>query len=427
MIRSMVPDYLTDALHDVEPDKSGALADYIPELAIADPDRLGAVFAMVDGTIHGAGDIDTAFTIQSISKPFVYALALADRGFDEVLAKVGVEPSGEAFNQISLEPGTGRPLNPMINAGALATHALAGPPGADAETRTQRVIEGLSDFAGRRLTVDESVCSSEMTHAHRNLALAHMLRSYDILTEDPRAVVDGYIRQCSVLVTIRDLAMMAATLANHGLNPLSGERVVSEPVIRQVLSVMATCGMYDAAGDWATQVGIPAKSGVAGGLIGALPGQVGIATFSPRLDLHGNSVRGVRLFEQFSNDMGMHVMSVPPAARAVVRSHHVVGSGADAIRVVQIQGGIRFAGAEKIVREVVDARLTEDTLALDFTLVSSIDDVSQRMLMELARRVAGDGRRVLLVDPESVIPLDRLSDAGTAEVVPAFDSRKERP
>lgn len=417
MIRSVVPDYLTDTVHDVAPDRSGVVAQYIPELASADPERLGAAFAMVDGTTYGAGDIDTPFTIQSISKPFVYALALADRGFGSVLEKVGVEPSGEAFNEISLELDTGRPLNPMINAGAIVAHSLASPPGVGPAMRTQRVLDGLSAFAGRRLTVDEAVYASEMSNAHRNLAIAHMLRSYGILTEDPRDVVDGYTRQCSVLVTARDLAMMAATLANHGLNPLSGERVVDELVVRQVLSVMSTCGMYDAAGDWATQVGIPAKSGVAGGLIGALPGQVGIGTFSPRLDAHGNSVRGVTLFERFSSDMGLHVMSVPPAARAVVRSHHVVGSGTQAVRVLQMQGGIRFSGAEKVVREVVNAEPIERTVALDFSLVSSIDDVAQRMLLELARRLSLDGYRVLLVDPDSLIPPARLPDAGTADVV----------
>jgi glutaminase len=402
--RSVVTDYLAAALRDAEPDESGSLADYIPELAIADPDRLGAVFAMVDGTVYGSGDVDAAFTIQSISKPFVYALALTARGFSDVHAKVGVEPSGEAFNQISLEPGTGRPLNPMINAGALVAHALAGSVDLDADERTQHVIDGLSAFAGRRLEVDESTCASEMEHAHRNLAIAHMLRSHDILTEDPRAVVDGYIRQCSVLVTARDLAMMAATLANHGRNPLTDERVVDEAVVRQVLSVMATCGMYDAAGDWATQVGIPAKSGVSGGLIGALPGQVGIATFSPRLDGHGNSARGVTLFERFSSDMGLHVMSVPPAARSVIRSHHVVGDGSDSTRVLQLQGGIRFAGAEKIVREMEDASPTEPRVAIDLTLVSSIDDVARRMLEEITRRLGEDGRRVILMDPESVLP-----------------------
>ncbi|GAA2116982.1 glutaminase [Actinomadura alba] len=416
-MRSVIPDYLTEALGDVEPDTSGEPAGYIPELAAADPERLGAVFATVDGEVYGAGDIDTEFTIQSISKPFTYALALADRGFDPVLAKVGVEPSGEAFNQISLESDTGRPLNPMINAGAITAHSLAGSEDMNPAERVERVVHGLSAFAGRRLKIDEAVCASEMEHAHRNLAIAHMLRSHSILTEDPRAVVDGYTRQCSVLVTARDLAMMAATLANRGVNPLSGEQVIREPVVRQVLSVMFTCGMYDAAGDWATQVGIPAKSGVAGGLIGALPGQIGIATFSPRLDPHGNSVRGVSLFERFSSDMGLHVMEVPAAARAVVRSNHVVGSGPNAIRVLQLQGGIGFAGAERIVRETVDTAPSEVRVALDLTMVYSIDDVARRMLLEVARRLTLDGHEVYLVDPESIMPDPDPGDGGRVTVV----------
>lgn len=416
-MRSVVHDYLTEALGDLAADNPGELAGYIPELAGADPDRLGAVFATVDGEVYGSGDDDVEFTIQSISKPFAYALALSDRGFGAVLAKVGVEPSGEAFNEISLENDTGRPRNPMINAGAITTHSLLGSEGLLPSERVDRVVRGLSAFAGRRLEVDETVCVSEMENAHRNLASAHMLRSHNILTGDPRAVVEGYIRQCSVLVTARDLAVMAATLANQGVNPLSGERVVDAPVVRQVLSVMSTCGMYDAAGDWATQIGIPAKSGVAGGMIGALPGQVGIATFSPRLDRHGNSVRGVSLFERFSSDMGLHVMEVPPAARAVVRSNYVRGKGASAVRVLQAQGGIRFAGAERIVREFVGGDIGESRVVLDFALVSSIDDVARRMLLELARRLTLEGRGVYFVDPELIIP---DPDRGDGVLVPVI-------
>lgn len=418
---SPIPDYLTEALEDVASDTSGAPAGYIPELAAADPERLAAVFTTVDGEVYGTGDVDVEFTIQSISKPFTYALALADRGSDAVLAKVGVEPSGEAFNEISLEDGSGRPRNPMINAGAITTHSLVGPEGLDSTQRVHRAIDGLSAFAGRQLEVDESVYSSEREHTHRNLAIGHLLRSHDILTEDPAAVVDGYIRQCSLRVTARDLAVMAATLANRGVNPLSGERVVPGPVVRQVLSVMSTCGMYDAAGDWATQVGIPAKSGVAGGLIGALPGQIGIATFSPRLDPHGTSVRGASLFGRFSSDMGLHVMEVPPVARAVVRSNHVVGTGPEAIRVLQLQGAIRFAGAERVVREVVDTAPAEARVALDLTMVSSIDDVSRRMVLEVVRRLTLDGHGVYLVDPEAILPDPDPGDGGRVTVVSDLD------
>jgi glutaminase len=423
-MRSPVPDYLTEALADVAPDVSGTTAAYIPELASADPERLGAAFATVDGEVYGVGDAEVAFTIQSISKPFAYALALADRGFDAVLAKVGVEPSGEAFNEISLEAGSGRPFNPMINAGAIATHALVGRDGLDPTERCDRVIAGLSAFAGRRLEVDESVFLSEMEHAHRNLAIGHMLRSHGVVTEDPVGVVEGYTRQCSLLVTARDLALMAATLANRGANPASGEQVVSGAVVRQVLSVLSTCGMYDAAGDWATLVGIPAKSGVAGGLIGALPGQIGIATFSPRLDLHGNSVRGVSLFQRFSSDMGLHLMEVPPPARAVVRSNHVVGTGLDAIRVLQLQGGIRFAAAERVVREAVHTAPGETRVALDLTRVFSVDDVARRMLLEVVRRLTLDGHEVYLVDPESVLPDPDPGDGGRVTVVDDLDSAR---
>jgi glutaminase len=379
------------------------------------------VFATVDGQVYGAGDTDVEFTIQSISKPFAYALAPADRGFDAVLAKVGVEPSGEAFNELSLER-SGRPLNPMINAGAITAHSLVGPSGLGPEERTRRVVDGLSAFAGRRLEVDESVYASELENAHRNHAIAHMLRSYDVLTEDPEAVVAGYTRQCSLLVTTGDLAVMAATLANRGVHPGSGDRVVPEAVVRQVLSVMSTCGMYDAAGDWATRVGIPAKSGVAGGLIGALPGQVGIATFSPRLDPHGTSVRGSSLFGRFSSDMGLHVMEVPPSARGVVRSNHVVGTGAAATRVLQLQGGIRFAGAERVVREAVNSAPPEARVALDLTMVHSVDDVSRRMLLEVVRRLTLDGHAVYVVDPEGMLPDPDPGDGGRVVVVHALDT-----
>ncbi|WP_130797045.1 glutaminase [Streptomyces otsuchiensis] len=421
-MRPIIPDYLAEALGDVEPDDSGEPAAYIPELAAADPERLAAAFATVDGRVDGAGDVDVPFTIQSISKPFAYALALADRGFDPVLAKVGVEPSGEAFNEISLESGTGRPLNPMINAGAITVHSLVGAENSSSEDRVERVVHGLSAFAGRRLTVDTEVCASELKHAHRNLAIAHMLRSHDVLTEDARAVVDGYTLQCSVLVTTRDLAIMAATLANRGVNPLSGEQVVPEPVVRQVLSVMFSCGMYDAAGDWATQVGIPAKSGVAGGLIGALPGGIGIATFSPRLDRHGNSVRGVSLFERFSSDMGLHVMEVPSAGRAVVRSNHVAGSGPGALRVLELQGGIGFAGAERVVREVLETDPREARVAIDLTRVHAIDDVARRMVLEVTRRLTLDGHEVYLVDPETILPDPDPGDGGRVTVVRDVDA-----
>ena len=402
-MHSPIPSYLDEVLQSVAADRTGVLANYIPELAEVDPERLGASIAMVDGELYASGDTDSLFTIQSISKPFVYALALADRGFEKVLDKVGVEPSGEPFNEISLEDSSGRPLNPMINAGAITTHSLVGTETMNPAERMERVISGLSAFAGRSLDVDEAVYSSEIEHAHRNLAIAHMLRSHDILTENPTGVVEGYTRQCSLLVTVQDLAMMAATLANYGIQPVTGEQVVPKTVVRQVLSVMFTCGMYNAAGDWATQVGIPAKSGVGGGIIGAVPGQLGLATFSPRLDVHGNSVRGVSLFERFSSDMGMHVMNIPTVARSAIRANYRIGTGEKITQVIQLQGRIRFAGAERVIREIVDTHYTGTRIALDVTRVYSVDEVAQHMLLEIMRRMRHEGYTVYLIDQDDTI------------------------
>ena len=402
-MHSPIPSYLDEVLQSVAADRTGVLANYIPELAEVDPEPLGASIAMVDGELYASGDTDSLFTIQSISKPFVYALALADRGFKRVLDKVGVEPSGEPFNEISLEDSSGRPLNPMINAGAITTHSLVGTETMNRAERMERVISGLSAFAGRSLDVDEAVYSSEIEHAHRNLAIAHMLRSHDILTENPTGVVEGYTRQCSLLVTVQDLAMMAATLANYGIQPVTGEQVVPKTVVRQVLSVMFTCGMYNAAGDWATQVGIPAKSGVGGGIIGAVPGQLGLATFSPRLDVHGNSVRGVSLFERFSSDMGMHVMNIPTVARSAIRANYRIGSGEKITQVIQLQGRIRFAGAERVIREIVDTHYMGTRIALDVTRVYSVDEVAQHMLLEIMRRMRHEGYTVYLIDQDDTI------------------------
>lgn len=402
-MHSPIPSYLDEVLQSVAADRTGVLANYIPELAEVDPERLGASIAMVDGELYASGDTDSLFTIQSISKPFVYALALADRGFERVLDKVGVEPSGEPFNEISLEDSSGRPLNPMINAGAITTYSLVGTETMNPAERMERVISGLSAFAGRSLDVDEAVYSSEIEHAHRNLAIAHMLRSHDILTENPTGVVEGYTRQCSLLVTVQDLAMMAATLANYGIQPVTGEQVVPKTVVRQVLSVMFTCGMYNAAGDWATQVGIPAKSGVGGGIIGAVPGQLGLATFSPRLDVHGNSVRGVSLFERFSSDMGMHVMNIPTVARSAIRANYRIGSGEKITQVIQLQGRIRFAGAERVIREIVDTHYMGTRIALDVTRVYSVDEVAQHMLLEIMRRMRHEGYTVYLIDQDDTI------------------------
>lgn len=418
---SPIPDYMTEVLDGCAADDDGELAAYIPELAAADPDRFGLALATVDGAVYGVGDDQVPFSIQSISKPFAYALAIAEHGLDAVLEKVGVEPSGDAFNELSLEVGTGRPFNPMINAGALTVHALV-----DDET----VLRGFSAFAGRDLEVDEEVFSSELETADRNRAIAFMLRSHGIVEEDAQAVVEGYTRQCSILVTARDLALMAATLATGGVHPVTGERVVGREVTRQVMAVMATCGMYDAAGDWFTSVGIPAKSGVAGGLIGALPGQAGLATFAPRLDRHGNSVRGVRVFERLSRDMGMHLMEVTPPARSLVRGRTELPGGRDGHGwAYELQGSVNFVGMERVLRYLVEEPPVESAVVLDLTRVHEVRDVGRRMLLEAVRRLVNDGHDVTLVDPEAMLeafPDDHADgdlDAGDGVTVPVLRQR----
>ena len=258
---------------------TGDVASYIPELGQADPDQFAICVATVDGHLYAVGDSEVPFTIQSISKPFVYGLALADRGLQAVVRCVGVEPSGDAFNAISLESESGRPRNPMINAGAIATAAMVD--GSDSPAKMERTIELMSRFAGAPLAFDESVYRSERDTGHRNRAIAYLLRNAGILDEDVDDVLDRYFRQCSMLVTCADLATMAATLANGGENPRTGERVIDNDYVAHMLSVMATCGMYDYAGSWLYRVGMPAKSGVAGGIIAVLPGQLGVGVFSP--------------------------------------------------------------------------------------------------------------------------------------------------
>ncbi|OMQ16804.1 glutaminase [Modestobacter sp. VKM Ac-2676] len=403
-MRSPVPDYLTEILEACG-DDAGALAGYIPELASADPDRLAVCLSTIDGTLYRAGDSGTEFSIQSISKPFVYALALAEHGLDDVLDRIGVEPSGEAFNELSLERDSRRPRNPMINAGALTAHALVGDPGDDVDTRVERVRRLMSDFAGRELHVDRRIYESEMSQAYRNLAIANMLRSYGVIPQDPRDVVRGYTQQCAISVTTSDLATMAATLAAGGVQPTTGEQVVPEKVARQVLSVMMSCGMYDAAGDWMTAVGFPAKSGVSGGILGALPGQLGVAVFSPRLDSHGTSTRGVRICTRMSADMGLHIMQAPEPARSTVRRDRTLrGPDGSLARVCSLQGSLQFSSVERVLRTVTDGRSVA-VFVLDLRRVSSVNDVARRMLAEMLRRLQLDGTEVALLDPDHALHL----------------------
>lgn len=393
-MRTPIEEYMAQLLDSCGKD-GGAVADYVPELANADPDRFAVAFATPDGKVYSRGDTDVAFSIQSISKPFTYALAIADRGLDEVLRHIDVEPSGDAFNEISLDPVSGHPRNPMINAGAIAAHSLV--EGAGHEERTGRILDLYSSLAGRRLDVDEAVFESELATADRNMAIAYMLRTVGTLEGEPQDVVRGYTRQCSAAVTVEDLARMAAVLASGGRSP-DGEQLIEQAVNRQVLSVMATCGMYDAAGDWLTTVGIPAKSGVAGGLIGVLPGQLGIAVFSPRLDAHGNSTRGVKVFGRLNQDMGLHLMDAAEGARSVAR-RYVEGG----VPVQEVAGDLRFVEAERVLRSFEQEPGGTNVVVVDLDRVHHVNDIARRMVLEGIRRLHEDGHPVRIVDPSRVL------------------------
>lgn len=289
----------------------GAVADYIPVLAAADPELFGVCVAEVNGGIHVAGDADVEFSIQSISKAFVYALVCETYGHSSVAELVGVNNTGLAFNSvIAIELNDGHPMNPMVNAGALATTALM--PGETAAEQWDAIHTGLSAFAGRHLELDEDVYESEAASNHRNRAIAGLLESYGRIKRDPLEVVDVYTRQCSLRVSARDLAIMGATLADGGVNPVTGVRVVSAEVCRDTLAVLAANGLYENSGEWLFEIGLPGKSGVAGGLITIAPGKAGIGAFSPRLDAAGNSVRGQRATAYLSRVLGLNIFASQP-------------------------------------------------------------------------------------------------------------------
>lgn len=399
-MESPVRKYLHQLFNETTHMDGGELADYIPELAKADPNVFAIALTTIDGRTYSVGDDEREFTIQSISKPFAYAAALTDRGLDAIAAKVGVEPTGEAFNELSLEKGTNRPKNPMINAGAITIHSMLADPGATLEERAAHTVEFFSRLAGRKLDMDDSVFRSELETADRNFAMAHMLRNLGVFEEHAHQAVAGYVAQCAIKLNVRDLAVMGATLANRGVHPFTGEHVASREVARQVLAVMVSAGMYDASGTWFSNVGIPAKSGVSGGILGVLPGQVGIGVFSPRLDSKGNSVRGVNVFNKLSQDMGLHLLDAGIFGSNTIRS---VSEGEEET-VIRLQGVIQFSGAEAILHRMASLESDPGTMVFDLTRVTRLDDMARRMFLEGLRRLTEDGHRVELIDPDDVLP-----------------------
>lgn len=408
-----VPQYLDDILDAVRDQDGGATADYIDTLKNADPDKLGLALCTTAGHFYSTGDDEVEFSIQSISKPFVYALALDIFGPKEVHKWVGVEPSGEAFNALSLEKDTGRPANPMINAGAIAVNQLIGGSDISVARRVEKIRDYFSRLAGRPLQIDHIVYESEMAGADRNLAIAHMLREAGMIATNAEDAVSSYIYQCSILVNVKDLAVMAATLANGGTQPVTGEKILTAEACRVTQAVMVSAGMYDASGRWMVNVGIPAKSGVAGGLIGTMPGQMGIASFSPRLDKQGNSVRGVKIFNELSSALGLNMMSndyyVAPGIKAIRRKGKTT--------VVELQGMINFIAAEKIIHELVARDLVSPELILDVSGVTSFNKAGRKLIKEGLLHFREKGSKVAIYDPDGALPDYEFSDGSQAESV----------
>jgi glutaminase len=314
---SHIDQMLADIYGNTKEIQDGTLADYIPELSRVPPDLFGIAIATTGGQVHAIGDAQTEFTIQSTSKALTYCIALELCGREHVFSRVGVEPSGDPFNAIEFNPYTRRPYNPMVNAGAITVSGLlrdaVGP-----EAAFDLIVNRFSQAAGRQLRLNEEVYRSETLTGHRNRAIGHLLLSAGALSEPVEPALDLYFKQCSLMVTATDLALIGATLANLGVNPVSGKQVFDVDAVRDAQAVMFTCGMYDYSGGWAFDVGIPAKSGVGGGILGVVNRQLGIGTYSPRLDRNGNSVRGIATFKMMTDSLGLHAFDLTNTGSAFI-------------------------------------------------------------------------------------------------------------
>ncbi|MEX1117857.1 MAG: glutaminase A [Terrimicrobiaceae bacterium] len=289
----------------------GQNSQVYPALSEADPDLFGMTIVGASGNIYEVGDSRHEFSIMSVSKPFVFALVAEIIGVEEARAKIGVNATGYAFNSLTgIERNPKGLTNPMVNSGAIATTSLV--PGGTHEDKWKFLHDGLSRFAGRPLPMNDEVLESASATNFRNQSIARMLQSLGAIYHDPAASVDLYTRQCSLNVSAKDLAVMAATLADGGVNPITKERVVDPGVCHYVLAVMATAGLYDTSGDWLYDIGLPGKSGIGGGILAVSPGKGGLGTFAPRLDKAGNSVKGQLAAKFLSQQLGMDLFVSKP-------------------------------------------------------------------------------------------------------------------
>ena len=423
---------------------AGEVASYIPELGKANPDHFGIAVATTDGHVYEAGDTQVPFTIQSVSKAMVFALALDLLGAERVEAAIGVEPSGEAFNSIRLRADN-KPFNAMVNAGAIACSGLIAESAGDEAFELIRTA--LGRFAGRDLGVDEAVFDSERSTGDRNRAIAYLLRTYGGVAGDVDRLLDVYFRQCSVLVTARDLAVMGATFANHGVNPLTGDTVSSNYAVARTLAVMSSSGMYDFAGEWIYRVGVPAKSGVGGGILAALPSQLGLGTFSPRLDMHGNSVRGIRTCEAISEAFDLHMLSRRDDVRTCVvadydfrtvpskpgRQPHeqdILSARSGAIRAIELAGKLSFASMDYVTRRLTDPADVPEFLILNLHRVATITDAGLKLLTGLIKNQLPAATTAVIAGVEATSPvapqLKALREQGVrVRIFPTYDAAVE--
>lgn len=289
-------------------DREGTVSDVYPALERVRPDLFGIAVANVRGLVYTAGDADHPFTLMSVSKPFVFALVCDAVGAETAREKLGVNATGRPFNSIeAIERSDDGRTNPLVNSGAIATTSLA--PGTDTTERWEFLHSGLSAFCGRQLELDEGVYGSASGTNYRNRAIASVLQTRQAIYSDPAEATDLYTKQCSLSVSARDLAVMGATLANGGVNPVSRERVVSADACHHTLTVMATAGLYETSGDWLWDIGLPGKSGIGGGIVTVSPGKGGLGTFGPRLDSAGNSVKGQLAAKFLSQRLGLDLFA----------------------------------------------------------------------------------------------------------------------
>lgn len=310
--RGLVEGMVQEAHERYRANRDGGVSQVYPALAQMPADLFGVCVVGTSGAMVAAGDADHEFTIMSVSKPFVFALVCELIGPDEARDRLGVNSTGLPFNSLSaVERSRDGRTNPMVNAGAIATSSLAR--GDDVEERWRFIREGLSRFAGRDLSLDSDVYASASAANSRNQSIARLLESFDRVYCPSADAVELYTRQCCLCVSARDLAVMGATLADGGVNPVTGERVIDPRVCHCTLAVMLTAGLYESSGEWLYEVGLPAKSGIGGGIVTVSPGKGGMGTFAPPLDREGNSVKGQLVAKFLSARLGLDLLSSRPA------------------------------------------------------------------------------------------------------------------